>query len=1316
MSFSFGSNNNTTNNGTASSFGGFGARRNSMNGPTSSTTSGLFGNSNTNSGGLFGNSQNTNTGGLFGKSNTNAGGLFGNTQNASSTTGNNTSSNLFGNSQSNTSGGLFGNSNTNTNSNTNSNTGGLFGNSNTNTTSNSGGLFGRANTNSGGLFSNSGTSSNTGGLFGSSNTNTNNTGGGLFGNTNTNPTSSNLFGNNNTGGLFGSANQPQTNTSTFGSNTGSNLFGNTTNTQPSFLNSQAPSTDLTVNNSNPYSYSQVLSNLQASTANMPESITTTIFSDNTKPTTNPQKPKSSSLLGKLGQTFKFLRNTATNPSLQSLKGLFTSSEILNSRDKQKLISSTSPSAKNILAIASSTVTPKAISRPSYKSIDARRIGSMKRLTIKSKLVKYHLIDVNKIFNAKRRKVVLNNTVTSDKILQENYISEDEEIDEEMISDKAFARFKKDGVQEDIETKTTIKVESNKETQPETTVNETDLHDGYWSSPSVPELLNMSNEQLSNLENFIVGRVGCGQIAYNYPVDLTKIVAESNGALEKELFGKIIQIGNKMVITYKDCPNKPPIGNDLNVPATITLENVKPKQNLSIDDHIKFLKKQVGMEFITYDPITHIWVFKVKHFSVWGLVDEDEDLLAMKRKQDDEEEEASMEYSKLYENEKFQQELKKQKLNEQTKIVPGGWEYSLPASENPMNIKRKLVSEEIINELTKYKNDQSTNVLSEQVSNITIDSERSTPEMELDEDEDVTGVVNYMKQLANYLPPGTNLDDIVDEKAYEPEISNDQVFDIIQSKPNLPTADDWLLQLELANQLNSALAPLDRPLDQRMTIEKVDDLLFSDFNKNSINMSTPTKSKSSKIEEDNIYTNNIPIVFHELLVKSQMISRENGFPKLQKNPSYEFSFKHIISEDLEENQIISLASSLFDEFESFGKWLKNYNSVSIQKLLDEFKDDPLEKTFIYLCAGDLIKAIETSMSANNNHLSVIVTLSDSNDEVVKSIAKNQLISWKDHDTLSLIPKSIVKIYQLLARELDDVIQNLPWNIAFAVKLFYGDNQDIKSLLNEFKCIIPKSAITDVLKVYTGELQIESTSLNDKLKWFACTILNRPNDSISKSFGDYLSYKNYWKEGIIVYSQIENADESKQLIIDLIRSKIQNIISKENHLVEVLKLPRTTIYEALAIHKRNNGDYWGEVEALLKVNLYEEAHTTIVSNLGPSVVISNSSQSEEKLNDIFDRFPQKGLIISDWNIGAGIYKTFLNLESNDVEGLQFLLNNIPLIKYDTTLEEKIALNIISKKVGNLIIENKSISTSDKQRVTNLKLNIDSIEFFDNRLSNL
>ncbi|EEQ41067.1 putative nucleoporin [Clavispora lusitaniae] len=254
--FSFGSSNttNTNNNAPAGNTGfSLGANTNSGglfgNKPasTSNLASGTFGSSNstgfgsnTGSNNLFGSANtgtnnNSNTGGLFGKPQGAANTTFGNTGNQTST---------FGNSGNQAS--TFGSTNTNTQS------GGLFGNTNTNNQASSGGLFGSkpAGTTSG-LFgsTNNTTSAPSGGLFGSKPAGSTFGGssgapasGGLFGNTNTNTATNANTNTNASGGLFGSSNTGATG-GLFGSSnaatgTSSGLFGgqssNNNTTQPSF--------------------------------------------------------------------------------------------------------------------------------------------------------------------------------------------------------------------------------------------------------------------------------------------------------------------------------------------------------------------------------------------------------------------------------------------------------------------------------------------------------------------------------------------------------------------------------------------------------------------------------------------------------------------------------------------------------------------------------------------------------------------------------------------------------------------------------------------------------------------------------------------------------------------------------------------------------------------------------------------------------------------------------------------------------------------------------------------------------------------------
>ncbi|KAK2196423.1 bifunctional Nuclear pore complex protein NUP98-NUP96/Nuclear pore complex protein Nup98-Nup96-like [Babesia duncani] len=209
-------------------------------GSSSFSSGGGFGSQQNTGGGLFGSSQPASTG-LFGSSSTNTsgGGLFGSSQMATTSGGFVSQPNtggLFGSSQQTTGSGLFGSSSGFGSSTTPQSTSGtlgsgLFGSTQSQNTfgGSGGGLFGSSttptNTSGGGLFgSNTGTA--TAGGFGSQQ----NTGGGLFG-SNTGTTSAGGFGSqqNTGGGLFGT--QPTSGGGLFGSTqqptTGSGLFGST---------------------------------------------------------------------------------------------------------------------------------------------------------------------------------------------------------------------------------------------------------------------------------------------------------------------------------------------------------------------------------------------------------------------------------------------------------------------------------------------------------------------------------------------------------------------------------------------------------------------------------------------------------------------------------------------------------------------------------------------------------------------------------------------------------------------------------------------------------------------------------------------------------------------------------------------------------------------------------------------------------------------------------------------------------------------------------------------------------------------------------
>lgn len=101
---------------------------------------------------------------------------------------------------------------------------------------------------------------------------------------------------------------------------------------------------------------------------------------------------------------------------------------------------------------------------------------------------------------------------------------------------------------------------------------------------------------------------------------------------------IVQIRRKEICIYPDETKKPPVGEGLNKEAEITLHRVWPVDkhtNRPIADTsqlmaIRYAKKiekqtiEMGAEFVDYDYTTGSWTFRVKHFSIYGLKDDDSD--------------------------------------------------------------------------------------------------------------------------------------------------------------------------------------------------------------------------------------------------------------------------------------------------------------------------------------------------------------------------------------------------------------------------------------------------------------------------------------------------------------------------------------------------------------------------------------------------------------------------------------------------------------------------------------------------------------------
>lgn len=170
-----------------------------------------------------------------------------------------------------------------------------------------------------------------------------------------------------------------------------------------------------------------------------------------------------------------------------------------------------------------------------------------------------------------------------------------------------------------------------ETSREQTHTESDkLEKGdYWIQPSESQLAAIAFKDLEKLEGFKCGRVGYGTVEFLEPVNLTTI-----GAV-KEIPGKFIIFDQRECTVYPDEQEKPAVGQGLNVPARITLENcwavdratrepIKDEEHPRYAAHLKKLKSMPNTAFEKFDIKTGEWTFRVEHFSRYGLGEDDDD--------------------------------------------------------------------------------------------------------------------------------------------------------------------------------------------------------------------------------------------------------------------------------------------------------------------------------------------------------------------------------------------------------------------------------------------------------------------------------------------------------------------------------------------------------------------------------------------------------------------------------------------------------------------------------------------------------------------
>lgn len=152
--------------------------------------------------------------------------------------------------------------------------------------------------------------------------------------------------------------------------------------------------------------------------------------------------------------------------------------------------------------------------------------------------------------------------------------------------------------------------------------------GYYTIPSLDELADMVDSNGDCIvDDFVVGREGYGNVMFPGKTNVANLNLDD-----------IVHFRRKEITVYPIDEEKPPEGTGLNKKAQVTLDCVWPSdkctreyvtdpeclKEMHYQEKLEKITAKIGAKFLDYRPETGSWVFEVKHFSKYGLLEDDDD--------------------------------------------------------------------------------------------------------------------------------------------------------------------------------------------------------------------------------------------------------------------------------------------------------------------------------------------------------------------------------------------------------------------------------------------------------------------------------------------------------------------------------------------------------------------------------------------------------------------------------------------------------------------------------------------------------------------
>ncbi|KAL6929761.1 hypothetical protein ACO0SA_001165 [Hanseniaspora valbyensis] len=1053
---------------------------------------------------------------------------------------------------------------------------------------------------------------------------------GLFGNTtgplqstptSTNPNTNNanvlpnLFqtvqktaANTNTGGLFGNRMASPT-----PANNPTSLFGNNNISKPSLFGGNILSNNNTNQQQQQYQMQQPIQQQQQQQQGICaygvqiNPLTISITSDIPPPLVNVQKP------------IRSKRANNNNSSLiNSFKVIPQQSRLLLQKQPSVIVSENQKENKGSITKPSTTNATSENHVLRKLTINKEKIDSLKKILFESSLKKNQQIGGS---------------------------SEKENALEKQSTTKTVS------VEEEEESDVVISEEENNASSK----NDTIKNNGYWCLPSI--------ENLSNIDNFIVGRENHGSIHFLEPVDLTHLTKPD---LKENLFGRIVQFydSEPVVEVYPDEFEKikPSVGEGLNVRAIINLQNVEPDTDL--EKFVEKLNSFTDNEFVSYDPFSKNWCFKVRHFSKYGLVKSSVD----------------------GHREIHSGRVVKSKLTSNKKTNLDGIKVPGFLNENSENLTPDY---EIIENENDGVKTHTVEILSVPAKEIVLSNENIVKEMAY-EPKNVD--VEDLKELINetYMNSFKESKDLIEELNIANELGNGSIFKknkLREQVEELDSEEQIFLQKKV-NNIN-----VEENKDEGMEIES--------FDGENVN-------KTYKISSEGLQ------LINTLQVNSKKAVNNDKLPFII---GIDFGFK-----DLQNmNSIFAFLSLLLDNFEEDSvklfKFTKFLNRILESKIILKNGSEIVTEKSLYLqifeklSYRDIAGAVQLSYKTENPQLSVILSsLSVSNGNHNSGLATLAKLQLELLETDLTSDAGLVLIYKVLANDFtlleSEIVED--WTCKLLALLNYSaliENSFKKTLLSCFgilkNSITEKDPLFKILSLFVidgDDYKIEEIT-GDLFVDFVIFVVLNFNYGYSFKLDEYI--KNLIAKGEFetIYDNLFLALflESNELKFDIINEILKNnidlVLNEVSNLQSKLLINDDIIYTI-------QGEYYGtknkkikELDAYMKTRNNDLLiENLIINKTGPYLIFINK---ESLLLDIIQKLQN----VNDSVHIMELYALFKLSGNRDMKLLNELVEKITLFKSN----HKEIVSFLYKFTVEQFIINFNTKTSDLKLslINNIKM---------------